>query len=250
MKITLKSLISLCLSVLLLISAVACASPIEPSTGNDSTVGMTEEQTTVEITAEDLTSEESRTETTELDEFTALFPKALNVSNFDWSAGFTYVVESPFWGLPKESRYFEEVAPRVYIGEPVWEKWEEHLADDDLILCEIYFAGVVESFYEGYSGAVTGDFFAEYDYLTTSLTWDEFVEIFEEYCPILDANGVVYCTDENGLPSDNRHWVSPGQEKILYGPSVACLLTKEQIRNLQIPEGDLYIVISAYHNYK
>ena len=250
MKITLKSLISLCLSVFLLISTVACNSPVEPSTGNDSTVGMIEEQTTAEITTEDLTSEESRTETTELDEFAALFSKALNVSNFDWSAGFTYVVMSPFWGLPKESSYFEEVAPRVYIGEPVWEKWKEHLAEDDLILCEIYFAGVVESFYEGYSGAVTGDFFAEFDYLTTSLTWAEFVEIFEEYRPILDANGVVYCTDENGLPSDNRHWVSPGQEKILYGASVACLLTKEQIRNLQIPEGDLYIVISAYHNYK
>ena len=62
MKITLKSLISLCLSVLLLISAVACNSPVEPFTGNDTTAGMIEEQTTEEHTTEEQLSEEITTE--------------------------------------------------------------------------------------------------------------------------------------------------------------------------------------------
>ena len=62
MKFTLKSLISLCLTVLLLISTVACASPVEPSTGNDTTAGTTEEQTTEETTAE--TTEETKDEAT------------------------------------------------------------------------------------------------------------------------------------------------------------------------------------------
>ena len=62
MKITLKSLISLCLIVLLLISTVACASPVEPATGSDTTAETTEEQTTEETTAE--TTEETTEETT------------------------------------------------------------------------------------------------------------------------------------------------------------------------------------------
>ena len=62
MKITLKSLISLCLTVLLLISTVACAFPVEPATGSDTTAGTTEEQTTEETTVE--TTEETKDEAT------------------------------------------------------------------------------------------------------------------------------------------------------------------------------------------
>ena len=62
MKITLKFLICMSLTVLLLISTVACASPVEPATGSDTTAGTTEEQTAEESTAE--LTEEIKDETT------------------------------------------------------------------------------------------------------------------------------------------------------------------------------------------
>ena len=247
MKITLKSLISLCLTVLLLISTVACNSPVEPSTGNDTTAGMTEEQTTAEITTEDLTSEESRTETTELDLFYSLLPQALNLQNQSWFACPNYSPNNSYYGVPGKSRRYEEISPRVYWVKNMLNYTEEYLSGNELLLCEIYFGEVVDSYYEEFPIETGIDMIGEY--LSTSLTWEEFVMIFERYRPILDANGVVYCEYENGAPSDNRDWFLQGRDKIIICPSLACILSMEQIQNLQIPEG-YYMVIAPYRNIK
>ena len=74
MKIMLKSLISLCLTVFLLISTVACNSPVEPAMGNDTTAGMTAEQTTEDQSTEDRTETEDPNAV-----FNALLPQAFDL---------------------------------------------------------------------------------------------------------------------------------------------------------------------------
>ena len=258
MKITLKSLISLCLTVLLLISTVACNSPVEPAMGNDTTAGMTEEQTTEEHTTEEQLSEEITTEERIANE--DLYP-LLNKNNdptefwqiysseqrFFLSYYYTYDVWSLEHGLPLTndpynyswfvSWKWKEISTGVYTDKNTYKEVLEKCPDGAYILCEIQFKEIIEAYAvakEAYVATVEeGE--RVYDLpgnLRPEYTWEECAQIVEQYRATLLDNGVIiYC--------ENR----PFNDWGLY-----CFMTKEQFLNFKLSEENLqngqYVVVS------
>ena len=245
MKITLKSLISLCLSVLLLISAVACNSPVETSTGNDTTAGMTEE--TTEITEGHFeTSEEIVTTETEDPNavFNALLPQAFDLWYlYELGQIDLFLVQTLFHPSEQSNRTWDsiweyrlrETAKGVYMGTQDLRYLIEEIPDGTLILCNVFLQEVMESFW-GDPTAVTG-------YSTPRMTRKEFLPIFEEYRSILDDNGAIYYVNSSGEPA--THWGIDDDVLLTF----SCLLTKEQILNFEMPD-DKYIVITYFAYFK
>ena len=239
MKITLKSLISLCLAVLLLISAVACASPVEPSAGNDSTVGMIEEQTTEDQTTENPTETEDPNAV-----FNALLPQAFDLWYlYELGQIDLFLVQTLFHPAEKTRRtwdsiweyWLRETAKGVYMGTQDRQYLMEEIPDGTLILCNVFLQEVMESFW-GDSTATTG-------YATPCMTRKEFLPIFEEYRSILDDNGAIYYVNSSGEPA--THWGIDDDVLLTF----SCLLTKEQILNFEMPD-DKYIVITYFAYFK
>ena len=245
MKITLKSLISLCLSVLLLISAVACNSPVETSTGNDTTAGMTEE--TTEITEGHFeTSEEIVTTETEDPNavFNALLPQAFDLWYlYELGQIDLFLVQTLFHPSEQSNRTWDsiweyrlrETAKGVYMGTQDLRYLIEEIPDGTLILCNVFLQEVMEAFW-GDSTATTG-------YATPCMTRKEFLPIFEEYRSILDDNGAIYFVNTHGEPA--THWGDDDDVLLTF----SCLLTKEQILNFEMPD-DKYIVITYFAYFK
>ena len=258
MKITLKSLISLCLAVLLLISTVACASPVEPATGNNPTEGTSEEQTTAEITTEEQLSEEITTEERIANE--DLYP-LLNKNNdptefwqiysseqrFFPSYIYPYNVWSLEYGVPptKDPYKFpgavhwkwKEISTGVYTDKNIYNEVLEKCPDGAYILCEIQFKEIIEAYAvakEAYLATVE-EGTRIYDLpgnLRPKYTWEECAQIVEQYRATLLDNGVIiYCKDR------------PFNDWGLY-----CLMTKEQFLNFKLSEENLqngqYVVVS------
>ena len=243
MKITLKSLICMSLTVLLLISTVACASPVEPATGSDTTAGTTEEQTTEEITSEEITTESPQSETTNRGElFQDLLKDALRDYTVLGSSG-EYHPSNIYYGLPGKSNRLTEIAPGVYMAPSDWKCVVNNVSDETLILFEVYIAPVIESYYWGIE-SVTGE---RYNLrsceLQPQLSEKEFYEAFETYRPILDANGIVYYLDSKGNPGTHYGY---GDE---YFQCFSCLMTPKQILDLEMPEG-YYITIAYFNGWK
>jgi hypothetical protein len=261
MKITLKSLISLCLSVLLLISTVACNSPVEPSTGNDSTVGMTEEQTTEEHTTEEQLSEEITTEERIANE--DLYP-LLNKNNDPTEFWQIYSSEQRFflsyfypyqaWSLehgvpPTKDPYkfpgavhwkWKEISTGVYTDKNTYEEVLEKCPDGAYILCEIQFKEIIEAYAvakeaylataeEGAHGIHVRDLPGN---LRPKYTWEECAQIVEQYRATLLDNGVIiYCENQP-----------------FYYWGLYCFMTKEQFLNFKLSEENLqngqYVVVA------
>lgn len=234
MKITLKFLICMSLTVLLLISTVACASPVEPSsTEKHQTDGTTEEQTTEEITSEEITeaaTSETVRETTAQELHNARFyelkqgAKTYSVHHYSPS-------KRPYYNDVRTSSYMVEVATNVFVSKATYEelKVEE---ENVVFLCRIFVKEVVETFY--------GEFMAEaWD---SDITKEEVLMAQLNYKEILDSNQIAYYQNQDGVPADHS--------KSTYFYGFSCCMTLEEMENFVMPEGDAYIVIATYSVYK
>ena len=239
MKITLKSLICMSLTVLLLISTVSCASPVEPATGSDTTAGTTEEQTTEDQTTENPTETEDPNAV-----FNALLPQAFDLWYlYELGQIDLFLVQTLFHPSEQSNRTWDsiweyrlrETAKGVYMGTQDLRYLIEEIPDGTLILCNVFLQEVMESFW-GDPTAVTG-------YSTPCMTRKEFLPIFEEYRSILDDNGAIYYVNTHGEPA--THWGRDDDVLLTF----SCLLTKEQILNFEMPD-DKYIVITYFAYFK
>ena len=239
MKITLKSLISLCLTVFLLISTVACNSPVEPATGSDTTAETTKEQTTEDQSTENSTETEDPNAI-----FNALLPQAFDLWYlYELGQIDLFVVQTLFHPAEKTHRTWDsiweyrlrETAKGVYMGTQDLRYLIEEIPDGTLILCNVFLQEVMESFW-GDPTAVTG-------YATPCMTRKEFLPIFEEYRSIFDDNGAIYYVNTFGEPA--THWGIDDDVLLTF----SCLLTKEQILNFEMPD-DKYIVITYFAYFK
>ena len=262
MKITLKSLISLCLSVLLLISTVSCVSPIEPSAGNDTTAGTTEETTIEEITEDHFeTSEEIVTTEIKLPN-EDLYP-LLNKNHDNTEFWDLYYSEQhillPYFQVYQPWSFLTGIPPTIdpynYSGAKVFGTWmelspgvytnkrtynlgllDESVPNDAYILCEIQFKEIIEAYAsakEAYRATEEGK---NDDWLPSNLRPDfsgeEGVALVEQYRETLLENGVIfyyggYIFNDWGL---------------------FCMMTKEQILNFKLSEENLqngqYVVVA------
>ena len=233
MKITLKSLISLCLTVLLLISTVACNSSVEPSTGNDTTAGMTEEQTTEEITSEEITeaaTSETVRETTAQELHNARFYE-LKQGAKRYSDHYFCPELRPYYNDVRTSPYMVEVATNVFMSQKTYGELKAE-GENVVFLCRVFVKEVLETFY--------GEFMAET--WVSDITREEVLMAQLKYKEILDSNQVAYYQNKDGMPEDHV------ENYLTYGFS--CCMTLEEIENFVMPEGDAYIVIATYMMFK
>ena len=233
MKITLKFLICMSLTVLLLISTIACASPVEPSTGNDTTAGTTEEQTTEEITSEEITeaaTSETVRETTAQELHNARFYE-LKQGAKKYSDHHFFPELRPYYNDVRTSPYMVEVATNVFMSKATYEELKAE-GENVVFLCRVYVKEVLETFY--------GEFMAET--WVSDITREEVLMAQLNYKEILDSNQVAYYQNKDGMPEDHV------ENYLTYGFS--CCMTLEEIENFVMPEGDAYIVIATYEMYK
>ena len=235
MKITLKFLICMSLSVLLLISTVACNSPVETSTGNDTTAGMTEE--TTEITEGHFeTSEEIVTTEIKLpnEELYPLLNDAHDNTEFfrlyrEQNAFFTtytvFAIHEFESSLSPVKNKWKEISQNVYL------EWDAYygllnatLSEDQYILCKIYFGEIFDAYkdvreqYTVKTGKITG-----YCPDNPDISLDEYVLIAESYRETLLQNNIEFLYDSNDNNSNNY-----------LGHGLQCMLTKEQLLNFML----------------
>ena len=233
MKITLKFLICMSLSVLLLISTVACNSPVEPSTGNDTTAGMTEEQTTEEITSEEITeaaTSETVRETTAQELHNARFYE-LKQGAKRYSDHHFCPELRPYYNDVRTSPYMVEVATNVFVSKATYEELKAE-GENVVFLCRVFVKEVLETFY--------GEFMAET--WVSDITREEVLMAQLNYKEILDSNQIAYYQNQDGVPADHS--------KSAYFYGFSCCMTLEEMENFVMPEGDAYIVIATYSVYK
>ena len=254
MKITLKSLICMSLTVLLLISTVACASPVEPAMGNDAKI---------EGTTDVITEEPIQAETVPIDpntDFYARYRQSENLQGLTNRGGNGYSYNGQYYFYEPANRYYGqtsgrmvEVAPNVYMGIYDWEFLQEiqtSHADETLIFRFSVFPGdVVDSYFlnentaETVAQKIRDD---EEESATieraTQITDEEFLSIVKAFQYILDENAICYYR-EDGLPYVYY------RDRAYHKYSVTCCMTIEEILSLNIPEGE-YITISFYGKCK
>ena len=246
MKITLKSLICMSLTVLLLISTVACNSPVNPAMGNDAKI----EETTDVITEKPI-----QAETVPIDPNTDFYARYnQSEDDRDYFYKWVYYYYEPsnrYYG--KTSERMVEVAPNVYMGIYDWEFLQEiqtSHADETLIFRFSVFPGdVVDSYFlnentaETVAQKIRDD---EEESATieraTQITDEEFLSIVKAFQYILDENAICYYR-EDGLPYVYY------RDRAYHKYSVTCCMTIEEILSLNIPEGE-YITISFYGKCK
>ena len=267
MKITLKSLISLCLTVLLLISTVACNSPVEPPMDNDANTGGTTGLFTESSSEAETTEAETELRGERLYEQLKKSGRIFWVSwdmqpnlfeldqiyqkgHFDYDT--LYTLSAPWEEEREDLRrvWTVEVSPNVYV---MWGVHEVITRADEMIQppdenavgvgvnyhgdatlyeCSIFFSPVIDEFV-----ATIPD---RNPNTNAQVYRDEMVhaiisnpELYEQYALVFESNEI-WATDPDSY----------------YPARIDCLLTRDQILNFTLPSEDYSVIIAWQATYK